>query len=321
MSDCNSVVLASSIRVSSVKSSSIFAKGRRRTVLSLILAILGFSLFTSCTNTVQKEKKLAVTIQPLAYFLHQVVGEGYEIHCVVPRGSSPETYDPTPSEMKALAESRAYFMVGSLGFELAWKEKIAQNNSRLKMIDLSEGVELIHGGHNCAEHATDKPHDHSSIGVDPHYWSSPKECLVLVDNLVAQLSLLYPEEKSKFEANGATLKAEIQQTDRMIRQKLSGASTHSFMIYHPSLAYFARDYGLKQLSIEMGGKEPTPAQLKGMVEQAHREGVRVIFVQQEFNQRNAELIAESTECRLIPINPLSYYWSESLISIANALNQ
>ncbi len=93
------------------------------------------------------------------------------------------------------------------------------------------------------------------------------------------------------------------------------------MIYHPALSYFARDYGLHQISIEAGGKEPSPSQLKELMQTCKKEGVRVIFVQEEFDKSNAELIAKETGTKIVRINPLSYDWKGEMIRIAQALKR
>lgn len=95
---------------------------------------------------------------------------------------------------------------------------------------------------------------------------------------------------------------------------------HAFMIYHPALSYFARDYGLHQIPIEAGGKEPSPAHLKALIDTCNSENVHVIFVQPEFDRRNAELIAQQTGTRVVDINPLSYDWETEMLNIAQALN-
>ena len=110
----------------------------------------------------------------------------------------------------------------------------------------------------------------------------------------------------------------IAQTDTEVRDRLQNADT-TFLIYHPALSYFARDYGLKQISIEEGGKEPSPAHLKELIETCRRDNARVIFVQQEFDTRNARLIADELGITVVPINPLSYEWQEEMINVAKAL--
>ena len=115
------------------------------------------------------------------------------------------------------------------------------------------------------------------------------------------------------------LDRQLEKTDSIVKEELKDADK-VFMIYHPALSYFARDYGLKQISIEAGGKEPSPLHLKNLINESRKEGVKVIFVQQEFDTRNAELIAKETEAEIVPINPLSYDWNEEMINIAKALH-
>ena len=110
------------------------------------------------------------------------------------------------------------------------------------------------------------------------------------------------------------------QTDVKVRTLLENADS-TFLIYHPALSYFARDYGLKQVSIEEGGKEPSPAQLKVLIETCRKEKAHVILVQQEFDQRNARLIADELGMNVVSINPLSYDWAEEMVRVAEALKQ
>ena len=91
------------------------------------------------------------------------------------------------------------------------------------------------------------------------------------------------------------------------------------MIYHPALSYFARDYGLHQYSIEDGGKEPSPAHMKQLMDLCKSEHIEVIFVQPEFDKRNAETIARQTGTKVVAINPLSYDWQTEMVNVAKAL--
>ena len=112
----------------------------------------------------------------------------------------------------------------------------------------------------------------------------------------------------------------IEHTDSLISQMLSSPNAdRAFMIYHPALSYFARDYNLHQIPIEAGGKEPSPTHLKNLINSCKKEKVRIIFVQPEFDRRNADLIAQQTGTRVVAINPLSYDWEEEMMNTARAL--
>jgi zinc transport system substrate-binding protein len=232
---------------------------------------------------------------------------------MVPQGSSPETYDPTPQQLVALNQSDAYLRIGHIGFEQAWMERIKANNPHIKVFDTSEGIDFIRGeGHWHGNHF------HQG-GIEPHVWNSATNAILIVQNICKSLCQLDSINQNFYQERTDSLKQIIVQTDKKIRQLLQSADS-TFLIYHPALSYFARDYGLKQISIEDNGKHPSPASLKTLIDTCRKEGVRVIFVQQEFDQHNAQLIASELGIEIVPINPLSYHWEKEMIRIAETLN-
>jgi len=263
---------------------------------------------------VQQENIITVTIEPQRYFAEQLADSLFRIECMVPVGTSPETYDPTPAQMAKLARSKAYFCIGHIGFEEVWIDKLKQNYPYIPFFDNCEGISMIVSGHSHSD-----GHFHVE-GVDPHTWSSPKAVRLIVQNMYAALTKIDSENKNFYAVNLRSLLEQIDAIDEQIAQILQNSSQKAFIIYHPALTYFARDYGLTQYSIEADGKEPSPEQLKTLIETAKKEGVKTVFIQQEFDKKNAELIAKETGCRLIVINPLSYDWAEEMLNIAKALS-
>lgn len=297
-------------------------------------------LFAACSQSKQGEEKIvSVTIEPQRYFAEKIAGDKFKINCLVPFGQSPETYDPTPRQMMEVGKSAAYLRIGPIGFEQAWMQSIKDNNPSLRVFDLSQGVELMkepetEATHNAhAEHrhpdagavgedehpAEGGEHHHHPGGVDPHIWSSVKGAKAIAQNTRDAFIALDKENEAYYRENYNRLAAEIDSTGRTISELLAPLTRRTFIIYHPALTYFARENGLTQLCIEMDGKEPSPAQLKKLVETARSEGARVVFIQQEFDQKNAELIAGETGCRLVRINPLDYNWKKEMIHIAKSL--
>ena len=141
---------------------------------------------------------------------------------------------------------------------------------------------------------------------------------MIAGNIYAALCELDNPNAPYYKERLDSLQQVIAQTDKEIRRLLQHADS-TFLIYHPALSYFARDYGLRQISIEEGGKEPSPTHLKELIETCRRDHARVIFVQQEFDTRNARLIADELGVAVVPVNPLSYEWREEMINIAKAL--
>ena len=279
-----------------------------------LIPILTIFICFACGNTAQKSEKaiITVTIEPLRYFTEAIAGKNYQVVSMVPKGSSPESYDPTPQQLVNLSKSQAYFRIGHIGFEQAWMKKLEANCPDMKVYDTSKGIDLIRDkGHWHGDHFHEG-------GVEPHIWNSTQNALIIADNIYQALCELDTTHQADYKYRLDSLKQSIQQTDAETRRLLENADS-TFLIYHPALSYFARDYGLKQISIEEGGKEPSPAQLKKLIETCRNENVHTIFVQQEFDQRNAQLIAHELGIDIVSINPLSYDWTEEMLQTAKGL--
>lgn len=296
----------------------------------LLLLIATLPLWASCGlgGTSEKEERdkplITVSIEPLRYFTEALAGDRFEVTCMVPKGASPETYDPTPQQMMDLSKSEAFFRIGYIGFEQAWADRLADNAPHLRFYDLSQGVDLIYDDteYETNPDKANAAHDHNHAkGIEPHIWNSPLNAEIIAGNIYHALCDIDKGNDSIYLQRYDSLCQRIARVDSLCCDMLSApGADRSFMIYHPALSYFARDYGLMQISIEAGGKEPSPTQLKELMDFGKEEKVRVIFVQPEFDRRNAELIAAQTGTTVVPINPLSYDWEQEMLNTARALS-
>ena len=272
-------------------------------------------LLSGCFPGSQKSKNkiLFVSILPLKYFTDKIVGDTYTVEVTVPPGVGPETYSPTPKQMMLLGEAKGYFSIGYLGFEQTWLENFKSTNPNLQIFATSKDVNLIKD--------EDQHEGHVHIqGVDPHIWSSPKTARQIAKNICDGMIKIAPEHQDLYRKNLNTLLLEIEKVDSTITTLLSHATAKKFIIFHPALGYFARDYGLEQLSIEFEGKVPSPKHLQTVIETAKSEKIRFVLIQKEFDKENAVIIAKETGSKIIQIDPLEYNWPEQMISIAEKLS-
>ncbi len=282
----------------------------------IVVLFVSLWLLMACSGKRMEEKVVTVTIEPQRFFVEQIAGDRFAVRTVVPSGQSPETYDPTSRQMVDIGESVAYFRIGTIGFEQAWMQKIAENNPQLKIYNLSDNMTFIQ---ESAREAESHAHHHRG-GGDPHIWSSIEGARVIAWNTLQALMELDKEHTEYYWANYNLLLTKIDSVETILKQQLTPLKGSAFIIYHPALTYFAAEFGLHQLCIEMDGKEPSPAQLAWLVEEAKAHQARIVFIQQEFDQKNAQLIAQETDCKLITVNPLNYHWDKELIHIAEALS-
>lgn len=307
---------------------------KKKYILLLLIAILVFSCKQGSqqSRTDDDRPVITVTIEPLRYFTEAIAGDRFTVTSMVPRGSSPETYDPTPQQLIDLAKSKAYFRIGYIGFEQTWIDKLTDNAPHLQFFDMSEGINLIYDtthAHHHGEHGEElsgsEPHPvseehHPATGVEPHVWNSTENAQIIAGNVLDALCTLDNENGDFYRARYDSLCHLIERTDSLIRRQLAApGADRAFMIYHPALSYFARDYGLHQIPIEAGGKEPSPAHLRELINTCKDEKVHIIFVQPEFDRRNAEIIARQTGTQVVGINPLSYDWETEMLNTAKAL--
>ncbi len=292
----------------------------------IIFLIPVLALLLSCKSDNRQNSKegiptITVSIEPIRYFTEKIAGEHFKVVSMVPQGSSPETYDPTPNQLVKLAQSCAYLRIGHIGFEQTWMNRLEFNAPHLHIYDISQDIELIHEQPVEEAHKkSDNRIKHQHGGVEPHIWNSPANARIMANNILQFLCSIDNEHKAEYIERHKKLCQEIEETDRYIKEVLSyPGADRSFMIYHPALSYFARDYGLRQIAIEKGGKEPTTAQLKKLIDTCLQDSVRIIFVQPEFDRSNAELISQQTRTRIVPINPLAYNWKEEMIRTAESL--
>ncbi len=292
-----------------------------RTIASIILASI---LYSSCnTPKPDNEKTLSVTIDPQKYFLETIVGNHYKVNGIVPAGGNPESTDFTPMQMVNLDRSIAYFKIGYLGIENILIDKVTASNKDLKVINCSEGITIV-GEHHHDEHdGHDHSHDYYSghSGGDPHTWSSVASARIIAANMYKAMLDIDKANEADYTLNYSKLQKEFNETDSIVKSYLEQAPSKSFIIYHPALSYFAEEYGLTQYSIEYEGKNPSPSQLKTLIDKAKEEGIKVVFIQREFDSKNAETVAEAIGGKAIPINLMSYDWKEEMIKIAKAMAQ
>ncbi len=285
-----------------------------RIISILIVAALIFSCGSRSRNVQDKEKPvITVSILPLETFVEKIAGDDFRINVLLPPGASPADFTLVPSQMRDIARSDIWFRIGYIGFEYSWREKIAQTNTDMKVVDLSEGLDLIRNESlPSIERSTE-------AGVNPHTWLSPRLVKQMAERITEELSLLNPDKKSVYQNNLAKFASEIDQLDSTISTALKEFKGEKFIAFHPSLSYYAREYGLIQYSLEPGGKEPTPQRMAAVVEIAKQEGIGVIYIQSDYDREQARVFAEEIDGDIVQMWPLNPSWAENLMKITEML--
>jgi zinc transport system substrate-binding protein len=287
-------------------------------ILTLALCALPLALGVSCTPNQAAANKIvvAVTILPQDEFVEAVGGDKVSVSVMIPPGASPHSYEPTPAQMTELSQAAMYAKVGSgIEFELVWMDDLIALNEEMLVVDCAQGVELrvMTSDHEHEEAS----HEHT--GFDPHIWMSPRNAQIMVQNIASGLIQVDPASRDYYEQNRDTYLEKLTRLDQDIRDSLSGVANRVFMVYHPSFGYFADRYDLTMLPVEAEGKEPTPAGLQHVIEQAKEHNIRVVFAEPQFNPKSANVIADAIDGQVILIDPLARDYITNLDAILGKL--
>ncbi len=291
-------------------------RSRRRTRAAtfwIAAVFIIFGLVVAAGSTLRAADRISVfvSIVPQQYFVEKIGGSRVVVTVMVKPGASPATYEPRPRQMAQLSRTAVYFAIG-VPFESVWLEKIAAANPAMKVVHTEAGIKKLFmqtGPHTGA--GPRRP------GIaDPHIWLSPPLVKIQARHIADALQSLDPEHRSIYETNYQYFSNELDALHAELKQRFAARHGRSFMVFHPSWGYFAQAYGLQQVAVEIEGKNPKPAQLKKLIQNAAARQVRAIFVQPQFSTRTARLIANAVGAKVIIADPLAADWANNLRTVA-----
>ena len=282
-------------------------------MLVLLVGVASITIMLLSSNRVQhinptnNALKVTVSILPQQYFIERLGGVHVEVNVMVLPGESPATYEPRPDQISALAEATAYFRIG-VPFEDAWMERIVSVNREMMIVDTTQGIERV-------------PLRADGRNPDPHIWLSPLLVKVQAQTMCDALVKLDPLHAGDYRSNLEVLQADIDALDADIRSKLDDLQTRTFVVFHPAWGYFAREYNLEMIPVEIDGHEPSAAELAGLISLARQEGIRFVFAQPQFEVTEVEIIAGEIGGQVLLIDALSPDWLNNLRSVANTFSE
>ena len=254
-----------------------------------------------------------VSIPPQKYLVQRVGGEHVAVSVIVEPGRSPATYEPTPRQMTRLSGASLYFAIG-VAFEEVWLSRIGSANPKMTIIPLQKGIPLREAERLSGTVAGEGR-------KDPHIWTSPRLAKLMSLRIRDALVARDPVHRANYFANCERLAADLEGLDRYILGRLQGLEGRSFMVFHPSWGYFADAYRLRQIPIETGGKEPGPRALQQVIALGRREGVKVIFVQEQFSTRTAQTVARALGARVAAVDPLAEEYLVNMRQVADIFSE
>ena len=281
---------------------------KKKLFLGALFGILLVGLAACNQVPVQKNEDskiiVAVTIVPQETFIQEIAGDSVKVITMVPPGSSPETYEPTPQQMVEFSKASTYFAIG-----IAVEEtKVLPHIGAIPVVDLAAAVREVY---------PDRMFDAEER--DEHIWLSPKRAKVMVETMTEELIRLLPAKKEEFLKNRDSYLNKLSKVDEDLVEIFSKMSPKVFIVYHPAFGYIAEDYELEMVALEEEGKESTPQQLQSVVTLAKEQNIKAIFYQQEVDSRQATSFAAEIKGVAVQLSPLSADYIENLKVMASAI--
>ncbi|MFW6323980.1 MAG: metal ABC transporter solute-binding protein, Zn/Mn family [Desulfovibrionales bacterium] len=291
---------------------------------------LAFLILVVLTGEAKGEPfQVTVSIPPQKYFLERIAGELVTVEIMLPPGASPATYEPRPRQMAALSKSRAYFAIG-VPFEAAWLPRFAAANPSMSIVHTDQGIEKApiteQADHEHADgNGTPSGGAHSGEDqvLDPHIWLSPVLVKKIAVTIRDALQEIDPANRSAYAASCDSFLLELDELHKEITSLFSRFSSQkrTFLVFHPSWGYFAQDYQLEQIAIEVSGAEPSPREMAELIETAGEKKIQAVFVQPQFSKQSAQTIAGSIGARVLVADPLASNWSGNLKDVAQRFKE
>ena len=258
-----------------------------------------------------------VSIMPQKYFAERIGGDLVKVSVLVPSGTSPENFDPSPKQIVQLGSSDVYFTIG-VPFENIFLDKLKAGKKKLVIVPCDKDVPKLKNVRH-EEHEHDQGHHHGEF--EPHIWTDPELIKIIAGNMADTLSAIDRDHAATYAANLESFKKEMDALQAELSQKLAPYKGRIFYVYHSAYTYFAARFGLVQKSIETGEKEPTPAKLRELVNEAKQDKVKTIFIQPEFPASGAKRVAEAIGGRCVTMSVLEYDVPANMRKAAGLLSE
>lgn len=266
---------------------------------------------------------VAVSILPQQYFVNRIAGNRVTALVLVGPGQSPHSYEPTPAQMAALSKASVWITSGT-DFEIGLESKITAQFPNLKIVHGTDGVklrELQEYEQELGEEHHEEGEAHHDANIDRHTWLGRIPAKIMAAHIREALVAADPAGKDTYTANGDSLQKDIDATYDDLVISLAAIKGKTILVFHPAFGYFLDEFGMKQASVETGGKEPTAKALSQLIATAKADKVPAIFVQAQFPVNAAETVAKEAGAQVVPLDPLAPDWLDNIKRMGEALKK
>ncbi len=270
----------------------------------LILALAACSRSAEVTaNASDTKLKVVATTTIVGDVVSRIGGEFIDLVVLLPVGTDPHSFDPTPQDIAKVAEAQIVFANGA-GLEVFLDPLLESAGAAEKVVRLSEGLDLLKAVDEDPDHAGEND-DNEAEGADPHTWTDPHNVVRWVQTIERALSEEDAENALIYQTNAEAYVAELMELNAWIRQQIIQipVENRKLVTDHALFGYYAQAYDLEQVGALIPGysslSEPSAQELADIEDAIDSLGVKAIFVGNTINPNLAERVAGDTNTKLI----------------------
>lgn len=272
----------------------------KKSFLLLLVLIITICLCACKKPSGDDRPLVCVSIVPQKAFADAIAKDKLNIVCLIPPGSSPETYELKPQQRASLEDCSLYLAIGVQ----AEASIVKLVNKEAKLISVDKEISGIYKDLSLGDER------------DPHIWLSINRVVEMVKIFEREFSLLDSSNASFYKENSEKFISELLKTQSEIKQTISKLENKSFICFHPAFGYFADEFGLSMYALEEEGKQATASHMAQMVDFAKKNGAKAIFYQAEVDSRQAQAFAEEIKGKTVQLDPLSYDYLSNMKKMA-----
>ncbi|MCX6990647.1 MAG: zinc ABC transporter substrate-binding protein [Chlamydiae bacterium] len=278
-----------------------------------LITVLFLPLFSSCSSnsSAPTKPRVLVSIPPYLYFVEKIAGDVVEVSSLAPEGTNPHIFEPSPKQIQEVYQAKVWIKLGE-SFEQKIAMTLSAQHKNLIVVDLSKEVPLYSDHHGCACHGHGHAHTESA---DLHIWMSPILAKLQASAIAKALTEAFPEHEGLFNQRLEIFQKELDELYVEIKEKLSPYVHQAVLVSHPAFGYFCRDFDIEQISIEVEGKEPRPQDISSVLERAAKASVRLVLIQEQYNNKGALAIASKMDIPTFSTDPYSRNYKQTLLDI------
>lgn len=257
----------------------------------------------SSLNDASAKVKVVASFYPLAYFAEKIGGERVEVTTIVPPGTEPHEYEPTPQDIRRIQTASVIIYLGAGLDPWAEKMRVELEQKGIKVLQFSEGVALLSGHEEEGEH-TQEEQDHDEF--DPHIWLDPVLVREQVEKLAQAFIAADPQHRSVYEKNQKEFIGDLVKLEQSYDSGLAVCTHHTVITSHASAGYLAQRYNFDQHSISgfSPESEPSPRQIGNLATLAKEQGIKYIFFETLVSPKLAQTLADEAGAQTLVFNPI-----------------